>query len=157
MAAICIDPGTTHIDNTNLNTKNINLTFDVHGSPPYASSECDEDNGFRIGWNNSFNLTRIDSDWSSISANMYNKYGRNVGQNINKCGKGFLRLIRNGNVFTSFYKDDFNPNWVCSGAALLQNISDNIFIRLAGKHWPKDNNTPPANHITFTEFKLFQS
>jgi len=29
-----------------------NLTFDVHGAPPYASSERDEDDGFRIGWNN---------------------------------------------------------------------------------------------------------
>lgn len=154
MAAIGIDPGYFNIDDP-LNARKLNLTYDVHGAPPYASSERDEDDGFRIGWNNGFNLTRIDSDWHSSSANMYNKYGRDVGYGKKDSPAGSLRLTRNGAVFNAYYKDKFNHAWVCSGSALVPNLGKDVYIRLAAKHWEKGG-VPPANKIVFKNFKLFQ-
>jgi hypothetical protein len=156
MAAICIDPGYHHPDHSDLNTRNVNLTFDVHGAAPYASSERDEDDGFRCGWNNGFNLTKIDSDWQASSANMYNKYGRDVGNGDADNPVGTLRLIRNGSVFVTYYKDRYNIGWVCSGVMLVQNMSDDVFLRLAAKHWNKDGKVPPANDVWFYQFRLFQ-
>ena len=155
LAAICIDPGYHHIDNTDLTTRNVNLTFDVHGAPPYASSERDEDNGFRCGWNNGFNLTQIDSDWNASSANMYNKYGRDVGNGEADSPEGQLRLVRNGSYFATYYTDKYNTAWVCSGGMLLQNMPDDAYLRLAAKHWRKGG-IPPENHIEFHNFRLYQ-
>ena len=155
LAAICIDPGYFNIDNTNLNSRRVNLTFDVHGAPPYASSERDEDDGFRCGWNNGFNLTRIDSDWNSSSANMYNKYGRDVGDGSLDNPYGVLRLVRSGKVFSCFYKDKHNAAWVSSGAMLVQNMADDVFLRLAAKHWAKGGKLP-QNRVKFNEFEVYQ-
>ncbi len=154
LAAMGIDPGYFNLDDPS-NARKVNLTFDVHGAPPYASSERDEDDGFRIGWNNSANLTRIDSDWSSRSANMYNKYGRDVGYAGKDSPQGTLRLTRNGAVFNAYYKDRFNPAWVCSGSALVTNLGEDVFIRLAAKHWEKGG-VPPANRVVFKKFRLYQ-
>lgn len=156
MAAICIDPGYHHMDNSDLNTRNINLTFDVHGASPYASSERDEDDGFRCGWNNGFNLTKVDYSWEASSVNMYNKYGRDVGIGDPDSPEGTLRLIRNGSVFSSYYKDKYNDAWVCSGVMLIQNMSDDIYLRLAAKHWNKGGNPPPENDVRFYRFRLYQ-
>lgn len=157
MAAICIDPGYLHMNNGDLDSKKVNLTFDVHGAPPYASSERDEDDGFRCGWNNGFCLTQISPDWEASSANMYNKYGRDVGCGDPDSPSGSLRLIRNGSLFASYYRDKYNEEWVCSGAMLVQNMAQFAFIRLGAKHWHKVKGKPnPANHIRFNNFKLFQ-
>jgi len=156
MAAICIDPGYDHTNNSDLTTRNVNLTFDVHGAAPYASSERDEDDGFRCGWNNGFNLTKIDPDWQASSGNMYNKYGRDVGNGKADNPVGTLRLIRSGSVFATYYKDNYNIGWVCSGAMLVQNMSEDVYVRLAAKHWNKDGKTPPANDVWFYQFRLYQ-
>jgi hypothetical protein len=156
MAAICIDPGYHHMNNSDLNTRNVNLTFDVHGAPPYASSERDEDDGFRCGWNNGFNLTKVDPNWEAASVNMYNKYGRDVGNGDADNPVGSLRLIRNGSVFTTYYKDKYNDAWVCSGSMPVQNMSDDVYIRLAAKHWNKGSNPPPGNSVRFYGFRLYQ-
>lgn len=157
MAAISVDPGAFHITNHDLDSRTVNLTFDVHGAPPYASSECDEDNGFRCGWNNGFSLTRIDPNWNASSANMYNKYGRNVGEPSSAAKEGTLRLVRNGSVFASYYRDSCNSGWVNSGAMLVHNLAEDVFIRLAAKHWTKANPQPPANHVVFHDFRLYQN
>jgi len=155
MAAICIDPGYHHMNNADLDTRSVNLTFDVHGAPPYASSERDEDDGFRCGWNNGFNLTKVDPDWVAASVNMYNKYGRDVGNGAADNPDGSLRLIRNGPVFSTYYRDKYNSAWVCSGTMLVQNMAADAYIRLAAKHWEKGG-TPPANSVRFYRFKLYQ-
>jgi glycerophosphoryl diester phosphodiesterase len=156
MSAIGIDPGYFHIDNTNLNSRTVSLTFDVHGAPPYASCERDENDGFRIGWNNGYNLTRISSDWTADSVNMYNKYGRDVGNGSTDNLSCTLRLHRCGAVFNSYYKDKYNKEWVCSGSALVPNLSADVHIRLGAKHWAKHGETPPPNQIIFTDFRLYQ-
>jgi len=169
MAAIGIDPGYFNINNSRLSGKKVNLTFDVHGAPPYASSERDEDDGFRTGWNNSFNLTKVGSvsteedgsievdNWAASSVNMYNKYRRDVGTGVASSPTGTLRLVRSGALFTSYYQDALNRDtWVCSGTVLVPNLAEEAFIRLAAKHWKKRNPEPPKNHITFSNFKLMQ-
>lgn len=165
MAAIGIDPGYPQMDNKKLDTRSVNLTFDVHGAPPYASSERDQNDGFRCGWNNSFNLTQFgddsvnstDAKWYASSVNMYNKYGRDVGNGSSDSLTGCLRLIRHGAVFNSYYRDRFNPEWVCSGTMLVSAMPTNCFIRLAAKHWDKLKPEPaPDNTIKFWGFQLRQ-
>lgn len=155
LAAICIDPGYHDIDNSNPDRMRVNLTFDVHGAPPYASSERDEDDGFRCGWNNGFSLTRIGEDWSASSVNMYNKYGRDVGDGGADNPEGQLRLVRNGSIFACYYTDRHNAAWVGSGAMLVQSIAEDVYLRLAAKHWSKGG-TPPDNHVRFHDFRLYQ-
>lgn len=156
MAAIGIDPGYFHIDNTDLNSRNVNLTFDVHGAPPYASSERDENDGFRLGWNNSYNLTKFDADWEAASVNMYNKYSRDVGNGAGDNPGGTLRLVRNGSVFNAYSKDKFNREWVCTGSELIPNLGPDIHLRLAAKHWNKAGRKTPPNQVTFFNFRVFQ-
>ena len=164
MAAIAIDPGYDHYqNNTDLNTRNVNLTFDVHGAPPYASSERDQNDGFRCGWNNSFNLTkfgdaksqRSDAEWIASSSNMYNKYGRDVGDGGTENLEGFLRLVRTGAVFNTYYRDKHNSEWVGSGSMLVHNMPQDVYIRLAAKHWHKVD-PAPKNTIRFRNFKIKQ-
>jgi hypothetical protein len=156
MAAIGIDPGYFHIDNSDLNSRNVNLTFDVHGAPPYASSERDENDGFRLGWNNGYNLTKFDSNWEAASVNMYNKYSRDVGNGASDNPAGTLRLVRNGSVFNAYSKDKYNKAWVCTGSELVSNLGPDIHLRLAAKHWNKGGRSAPHNQVTFTNFRLLQ-
>jgi hypothetical protein len=156
MACIGIAPGYFHIDNTDLNSRNVNLTFDVHGAPPYASSERDEADGYRIGWNNGYNLTRLDDDWTAASVNMYNKYGRDVGNGSKDNPVCSLRLQRCGSVVNAYYKDKYNHAWVLSGSALVGNLGPDVNIRLGAKLWAKGGMEPPANHVVFSRFRLYQ-
>ncbi|WP_188151901.1 hypothetical protein [Teredinibacter waterburyi] len=175
LAAIAIDPGYHNMNNSKLNTRNVNLTFDVHGAPPYASSERDQNDAFRCGWNNSYNLTKIgvdqktddpdvkpnpDKAWEASSVNMYNKYGRGVGDGSKAVlpdvyATGYLRLVRSGTVFNSYYRDGHNQEWVCSGSMLVSSMPEDCFLRLAAKHWAKVK-PAPSNEIVFREFSLRQ-
>ncbi|WP_448548883.1 glycerophosphodiester phosphodiesterase family protein [Thalassotalea fusca] len=163
MAAISINPS----------YKKTNLTFDVHGAPPYASSERDEDDGFRCGWNNGLSVTNFilssddikaaansGSDYSlwgePYSSNIYNCYGRDVGYGKIDSPDGYLRLVRHKEVFNTYYRDKFNKAWVCSGSMLVTNLPDDVFIRLAAKHWKKKNPEPPRNTVVFKEFVIKQ-
>lgn len=163
LAAIAIDPGYLELDPEVLNSRKVNLTFDVHGAPPYASSERDQNDGFRCGWNNSYNLTKFgneksqdqDAQWQPSSSNMYNKYGRDVGDGSNQSLTGQLRLVRCGAVFNSYYRDQHNPGWVCSGSMLVSSMPETAYIRLAAKHWGKIK-PAPHNCVTFTHFTVAQ-
>lgn len=163
LAAIQVDPG----------YRETNLTFDVHGAPPYASSERDEEDGFRIGWNNGPALTKFSpiklsmkksgSDYEvshvsdeAQSSNLYNEYSRDVGYAKKDSPEGELRLVRTGSVFNAYYKDRYNSAWVLSGSALVPTLAVDVFLRLGAKHWPKRGKTPPANIVTFRNFKLLQ-
>lgn len=154
LAAIHVDPGYHHMDNSGLSRRSTNLTFDVHGAPPYASSERDEDNGFRIGWNNGPAVTEF-VDHAAQSANIYNKYSRDVGDGAKDNPRGSLRLVRNGAVFNAYYRDKHNKAWVLSGSANVPTLAGEVYLRLGGKHWPKRGKTPPPNAFHFTNFRLF--
>ena len=163
LAAIQVDPG----------YRDINLTFDVHGAPPYASSERDENDGFRIGWNNGPALTKFVMESLELkqtgatysvkrmrdeaqSSNLYNEYSRDVGDGKKSNQKGKLRLVRTGSVFNAYYTDQHNEQWVLCGSALVATLSNDVFLRLGAKHWPKRGKTPPPNKITFNNFELYQ-
>lgn len=140
-----------------------NLTFDVHGAPPYASSERDEDDGFRIGWNNGPALTFFvvedpTKPQKSVpqSSNLYNNYGRDVGYAKQDSPTGHLRLTRNGYVYNSYYRDKFNEAWVLSGSVAVPALAEAVFLRLGAKHWPKKGKTAPNNQFKFSQFELYQ-
>lgn len=135
-----------------------NLTFDVHGAPPYASSERDENDGFRIGWNNGPALTRW-RNRSAESSNLYNNYGRDVGNESypeTEKPTGALRLTRSGYVYNAYYRDKFHDAWVLSGSVPVPALADAVFLRLGGKHWPKGGKPAPDNHFRLWDFKLEQ-
>lgn len=155
VAAIQVDPGYHHPDNSDLNRRSVNLTFDVHGAPPYASSERDENDGFRIGWNNGPAVTRFEG-YDAQSSNIYNKYSRDVGDGGLDNPKGSLRLVRNGPIFNAYYRDKHNRAWVLSGSADVSTLAPAVWLRLAAKHWPKRGKTPPKNTIHFYNFELRQ-
>ncbi len=155
VAAIQVDPGYHHMDNSDLSRKSVNLTFDVHGAPPYASSERDENDGFRIGWNNGPAVTQFDG-YNAQSSNIYNKYSRDVGDGSDANLNGSLRLVRNGSMFNAYYKDKHNRAWVLSGSAEVSTLAPAVWLRLAAKHWPKRGKTPPWNAIHFNNFELRQ-
>ena len=159
LAAIQVDPGYHNADNRKINRDNANLTFDVHGAPPYASSERDEDDGFRIGWNNGPAVMRIvetDHGIESQSVNAYNKYSRDVGDGAKDNPTGKLRLVRRGEVFNAYYMDKHNRQWVLSGSVSVPTLCQDIFLRLGAKHWPKGGRIPPPNRIDFSSFRLYQ-
>jgi len=140
-----------------------NLTFDVHGAPPYASSERDEDDGFRIGWNNGpglifFVVEDPTKPQKAVpqSSNLYNNYGRDVGYAKKDSPTGDLRLTRNGYIYNSYYRDKFNQAWVLSGSVAVPALADAVFLRLGAKHWPKKGKTAPNNQFKFSGFELFQ-
>jgi len=132
-----------------------NLTFDVHGAPPYASSERDEADGFRMGWNNGPALTRW-VDRKPQSSNLYNNYSRDVGDASPHRSTGTLRLTRCGPYFNSYFKDVGNQGWVLSGTATVPTLAPSVFFRLGAKHWPKGGGAAPDNTVTFSAFELFQ-
>ena len=159
LAAIQVDPGYHNTDNTKINRDNANLTFDVHGAPPYASSERDEDDGFRIGWNNGPAVLRIvdtGHGTETQSVNAYNKYSRDVGDGAKDNPSGQLRLVRCGEVFNAYYTDKHNRQWVLSGSASVPTLCRDVYLRLGAKHWPKGGRVPPPNQIDFHSFRLSQ-
>ncbi len=155
MAAIQVDPGYHHMNNQDLSRRSVNLTFDVHGAPPYASSERDENDGFRIGWNNGPAVTAFENRRPQ-SSNIYNKYSRDVGDGDASNPTGQLRLVRHGDAFAAFYTDEHNRSWVLCGTALVPTLCHEAFLRLGAKHWPKRGITPPRNRIRFSNFRLYQ-
>jgi len=155
VAAIQVDPGYHHPDNNDLSRRSVNLTFDVHGAPPYASSERDEDDGFRIGWNNGPAVTDF-VNHNAQSSNIYNKYSRDVGDASADNPTGSLRLVRCGDIFNAYYRDRHNRGWVLSGSVAVPTLCQDVYLRLGAKHWPKRGRTPPGNRITFSRFRLYQ-
>jgi glycerophosphoryl diester phosphodiesterase len=155
LAAIQVDPGYHHMSNTDLDRRSVNLTFDVHGAPPYASSERDESDGFRIGWNNGPAVTQF-VQYTAQSSNIYNKYSRDVGDGSASNPNGRLRLVRHGDVFAAFYTDKHNEAWVLCGTAMVPTLCQEVFLRLGAKHWPKRGKTPPPNRFRFSNFRLWQ-
>ncbi len=168
MAVITIDPppmGWTEIDRQKLdpaipvNAKKISLVFDVHGTPPYVSAECDEDNGFRIGWNRSFTLTEfaVSPARGAQSSNLYNRYGADVAapapDTAPRAVKGELRLVRRAGFFASFFRLTGETAWQCSGTLWNDQLPSQLFLRLGAKHWKKKDKAPAAT-VRFHDFEL---
>lgn len=155
LAAITIDPPRgTRIDRTKLlEPRDVSLVFDVHGAPPYVSSECDEADGFRMSWNRSYTVTRYNNDNPSKpvaqSDNHYNRYGEDVGNKATGAVAGWLRLVRNGSEFSSYFKYAEGDSWQCSGTQSNTNFGAQLFLRFAAKHWSKKGAPAPENIVSF--------
>lgn len=120
--------------------------FDVHGGSPYVGTERDEHDGFRA----------ICSRGSTIltpgQQNVYNDYGRDVGDPEGVTGS--LRLVRRGSAWSSWYRDAHNPGWMCCGSLVNASMNDEVWIRMAAKHWSKNGATPPACRFRFRRFSV---
>jgi glycerophosphoryl diester phosphodiesterase len=125
------------------------IFFDPHGAPPFVGSEHDEDDGYRINWN-------LGTDYDN------NQYGRPVGNG--KTLKCQLRLERRRSFFATYYKDEENSDWVCSGVCRNDSLNQRVYLRCAAKRWrqERDEQHPgpgtymevPAFHVTFSNISI---
>lgn len=147
------------------------LVFDVHGTPPYASAECDEVDGFRMSWNTSFSVTEfVPSAASSDSSGQVAMGSRPQSSNLyNAYGKDFapahwpqphqwhgLRLVRRGHRFACLYRAMNTGPWLCAGEVTHSAMPGAVHLRLAAKHWPKSGNYAVGTRIRFRHFELYQ-
>lgn len=141
------------------------LVFDVHGTPPYVSAECDEDNGFRIGWNTSYTVTEfvpgaLDNSrgMQAQSSNLFNAYGADKAPPLwpQPAQWHGLRLLRIGHQFACLFQPGCSGPWWCSGEVRHSAMPWAVHLRLAAKHWTKVANMAPATRVRFRHFELLQ-
>lgn len=134
-----------------------NLVFDVHGAPPYVSSECDEDDGFRLGWNCAYTVTdfQYSASGGAASSNIYNQYGKDCGGPQQGEVSGELRLVRSHDgVWASYFRVAGEAAWRCSGSRFLPGMPPVAYLRVAAKHWPKHGAAAPPNRVSFSDFAV---
>ena len=168
LAAITVDPPReSALAHDKADQYTLSRAYDVHGVPPYVSSEFDEGDGWRIGWNRSTAQTRSrivaeDSPTSSarpdgvvqlVADNHFNRYGKSGGPKPAGAANGWLRLVRTGNDWSTFRLDEAGA-WIPTGAVKDMNLPTAVFLRLAAKQWPKQGNPAPANTVVFERFEL---
>lgn len=157
LAAISVDPpGQSALDQATANSFTRSRVYDVHGVPPYVSSEYDEDDGWRIGWNRGSAATEPGEDGKPRSDNHFNRYGRSLTPVAARPVEGWLRLVRQG-VHWATYRLDESGLWVATGEVQSMNLPDPVFLRLAAKHWVKRSEgatEAPANRVSFHAFEL---
>ena len=155
LAAISVDPPRrSALSQDEADEFSRSRVYDVHGVPPYVSSEFDEGDGWRIGWNRSSAQSRPGAEGTLIADNHFNRYGIDSGPKPAGAAQGWLRLLREGTAFRSFRLDD-QARWQSTGDVPAMNLPHGIFLRLAAKHWPKGGLPgAPANHVRFFEFAL---
>lgn len=158
LAGITIDPprGTLIDHHDTSEDKYRSLVFDVHGAPPYVSSECDEGDGFRISWNMASNATYF-IDQQPASMNMYNRYGDDVDDAQRSPPiAGELRLVRQGDFWASYVRSTTDAPWRCTGTLHFPGLPPRIYLRLGAKHWPKLADVgASANRVRFTQFSVY--
>jgi hypothetical protein len=157
LAAIAIDPPLeAALDQQTANGFTRSRVYDVHGAPPYVSSEFDEDDGWRIGWNRGSAAAEPGEDGKPRSDNHFNRYGRSTAPLQARPAKGWLRLLRSGTDWAT-YRLDEQGLWLLTGEVRRMNLPDAVFVRLAAKHWVKRSeglDTAAGNQVVFHEFQL---
>lgn len=167
LAAIAIDgPRHTQLDQSKATVYDRSRVFDVHGAPPYVSSEFDEADGARIGWNRGPALTESrliqgprGQDIVSIADNHFNRYGPSAWpvKPIAGLTEGFLALARQGDDWSAWHRLPGESQWRLSGDVRAMNLPGPVFLRLAAKHWPKDGATARGTHVVFRAFECGQA
>ncbi len=159
LAALTVDPPRqSALDPEQANAFTRSRVYDVHGVPPYVSSEFDENDGWRIGWNRSAATGRTLPDGSVVSDNHFNRYGPDSGPRPEGAADGWLRLVRQGDDWRS-YRLDEHGQWQTTGEVRAMNLPRAVFVRLAAKHWVKARDglsIAPANRVRFGPFELRQ-
>jgi hypothetical protein len=157
LAAISVDPPReSGLDQQTANGFTRSRVYDVHGVPPYVSSEFDEDDGWRIGWNRGSAATEPGEDGKPRSDNHFNRYGLSTAPVQERPAKGWLRLVRSGSDWAS-YRLDEHGLWVLTGEVRRMNLPEAVFVRLAAKHWIKRSeglDTAPGNQVVFSGFEM---
>lgn len=134
--------------------------FNVHGSPPYVSSEFDEDDGWRIGWNFGDRQGRRNEHGDWVADNRDNRYGRPVGGPVVGPASGWLQLARTqGRFWTTHGRVTDADPWVRSGEVETELLAGPVHLRIVAKHWfkrrPEDPvEHAPANRIVIKRFIL---
>lgn len=118
--------------------------FDSHGTPPFVSMEREEVEGFRIMHNDG-------------SAGVYEWFGNiyepDVGSGASRGGK--LMLERRGHLFSGYYQDELNHDWVGVGFVENPSMHGRVYVRLISKHYPKAGARDPvwSNRVTYDGFR----
>jgi len=153
VAAVAVDPPReSGLDPATANQYQVSRIYDVHGAPPYVSSEFDEGDGWRIGWNRSSAQVKP-LGAQLIADNHFNRYGKPSGP---KAKAGWLRLVRTGDDWASYRNgEDGGEAWIQTGVVRQMNLPRAVFLRLAAKHWvKKPAKVAPANTVVFKRFEL---
>ena len=147
------------------------MVFDVHGTPPYVSAECDEADGFRISWNTAYTATEFVSRANSSegvgqpmptaraqSSNLYNAYGADTAPENwpQPLPWNSLRLMRQGHRFACFFQVMSTGPWRCAGEASHHGMPGAVHLRLAAKHWPKNGGYAVGTRVRLRHFQLHQ-
>lgn len=135
-----------------------NRVFNVHGAPPYISSEFDECDGWRIGWN----FGNRQGGWSDtgewLADNSDNQYGKSQFGPIEGLTSGWLKLSRvNGTLWQVSCRRLDTDDWVEVGSKNTELLSGPIYLRLVAKHWVKHRinaTIAPENSVILSKFKL---
>jgi hypothetical protein len=132
--------------------------FNVHGSPPYISSELDESDGWRIGWNYGIKQGGWDDEGEWRSDNSDNKYGKPLMGPITGVTTGWLKLSRtNGTTWIASGRKLETDPWQEVGRQNTAILSGPIRLRLVAKHWVKTKIgaiIAPSNDVVFSNFKM---
>lgn len=122
--------------------------FDTHGGPPFVMIEHEEKDGNRLCSN------RVNSGFFRWYNNFYFP---NVGNGNTNAGK--FRLQRKGKLFTAYYKDEHNSEWVGISSVENESMNESLYITLGAKHYPK-REAPgilPANIVTYKNLKIYKA
>lgn len=159
LAAITVDPPrSSALDQHQADSYTRSRVYDVHGVPPFVSSEFDEADGWRISWNRSSAQAKQGADGEMTADNHFNRYGRNHGNKPVGPAEGWLRLVRQGDQWRSFGKaSTADATWFPTGDVVQMNLSGPVFLRLAAKHWVKrrdGRDRAPSNKVHLHNFEL---
>ncbi|MDO8336161.1 MAG: hypothetical protein Q7T74_05285 [Candidatus Saccharibacteria bacterium] len=133
--------------------------YNVHGSPPYISSEFDECDGWRIGWNYGNKQGGWDANGEWLSDNSDNEYGESKLGPVTGETSGWLKLSRkNGTEWRVSCRKFDTDDWIEVDSQITELLSGPIYLRLVAKHWVKHRigaTIAPANSVLFSDFKLW--
>ncbi|MCA0174864.1 MAG: hypothetical protein LCH73_01030 [Proteobacteria bacterium] len=161
LAAVTVTPPTRTVLSPK-EPQDCSLVFNVHGEPPFVSSEFDEEDGWRISWNEQLPAFQTLASGEVIADTRNNVYGKNSGPKPVGPASGELRLVREGGVhWSAWRRRAADEPWELVGRhnAQAAALKDGVYLRLVGKHWVKHAEhltVAPMNHIVFHRFSLWR-
>lgn len=132
--------------------------YNVHGAPPYVSSEFDENDGWRIGWNWGHRQGARNARGEWVADNTDNRYGKSKFGPVSGAVSGWLQLSRtSGSRWQCHGRLRESDPWNLSGEQSTELMSGPVYLRLVAKHWVKRRlglQVAPANQIVLSRFTL---
>jgi len=157
LAAILVAPPPETF-NPSLAISEAHRVFNVHGAPPYVSSEFDESDGWRIGWNWGDKQGAWDKTKEWRADNTDNEYGPSKFGPGKGPTQGWLRLSRkSGTLWQASGRRLATDTWFESGRQSTELLTGPVYLRIVAKHWVKHRlnlTVAPENAVVLTSFKL---